>query len=184
MDNAGVIELFNSKKKQDNQYEYQQRYRNRLRQEAVKDAVKNHTSQLLLDKQKFDNLVNRSQQTLYEIKSVFPFDFFPNTLTIDIDKITVKFKQFFSSVEIRSINISNISQVYVDSGPLFATMYVADQVIVDESSRMRIPYLKKDEAMKARRIIQGLIIAKKSEIDLNNINDEDMLEKVEELGRM
>lgn len=183
MDNNGAIELFNSRRQQDSRSS-QQNARSRIRQEAVAEAVKTHTSKLLQDKQRFDNLVNRSAQALFEIKSVFPFDFFPNTLTVDIDKITVKFKQFFSSVEIRSINISNIAQVYVDSGPLFATMYVADQVIVDESSRMRIPYLRKDEAMKARRIIQGLIIAKKSEIDLNNIHDEDMIEKVEELGRM
>ena len=133
---------------------------------------------------KFEALVNRGSEVLFKLQSVFPFDLFPKTITIDPGKVTVKFQEFFSSGEIRSISIGSIGQIYVDTGPIFATLDIVDQVYVDESSRIKIAYLKKEEALRARRIIQGLIIARNEDIDIAKVHDGDLVRKLEQIGRM
>src|SRR3989344_3152212 len=147
---------------------------------AVKSIVKDEEKQ----KEKFEDLLNHGSRVLYKIKTVWPFDPFPNTITIDTEKVTVAFREFFWSAEIRSIHIKNIAQVYADAGPLFATLYIADQIIVDETSRIRMPYLRKGEAMRARRIIQGLLTSHKEGIDVTHIEDRDLVTKLEAIGRM
>lgn len=47
-----------------------------------------------------------------------------------------------------------------------------------------VKYLKKQEALKARRIIMGLIICHKEKVNLSKISKEELLDKVEEIGRI
>ncbi len=150
-------------------------------QEALKEVIKDQAKQ----RERFNSLVKRSSQTLYKIKTVFPYNFFPTTVSIDPQKVTLQIKNFFSSSEIRSIHIKNISHVFVDTGPFFATLVLIDQSILDDNvGKIQIPYLKKQEALKARRIIQGLIVAHKEEIDITKLSDDNVVRKLEEIGRM
>lgn len=149
--------------------------------EAIKDIIKEEAKQ----RQKFTQLIQQASTILFKIKTVFPFQVFPTTLTIDPQKITVKFKEFFSSDEIKSIPIKNISHIHVDCGPIFANMHIVDQGIMSDETIVEIPYLKKEEAMKARRIIQGLIIAHKQNVDILKLSDgEDLTRNLEQIGRM
>ena len=45
-----------------------------------------------------------------------------------------------------------------------------------------VRYLKKAEALKARRLIMGLIVIDKERIDLSGMDHEEMVRKVEEVG--
>ncbi len=149
--------------------------------QAEKEAIREEKVQ----NEKFDQLVSRGTKVLYKLKTVWPFDFFPNTVTIDSEKLTVKFREFYFSSEIRSVYLKDITQIYVDSGPLFATMIISDQfTMASNTTRIRIPYLKKNEAQKARRIVEGLIIAYKQHINIENLKDNNLVEKLEDLGRM
>lgn len=149
--------------------------------EALKDAIKEQAKH----EDKFNKLIARASKVLYKINTVFPFDFFPTIITIDPEKVTLKIKNFFNSSEIRSIHIKNISHIFVDTGPFFATLNIIDQsVLEDNVGKVQIPYIKKEEALRARRIIQGLIVANKEGVDLFKLTDNDLDKKLEEIGRM
>lgn len=152
----------------------------KVHSEAIKDAVKEEEIQ----KDKFNTLLSNGTRVLYKLNSVFPFAFFPDTLTVDCEKVTLKLVEFFFASEIRSIHIKNISHVYVDTSPFFATMTLLDQSVMSEKTAIAIPYLWKGQAMRARRIIQGLIVAHKEKIDVQKIHDNDLVNKLEEIGRM
>ncbi len=146
-------------------------FRNTASDKINKDVIE--------DSQRLDDLV-KGNRVLYKINSVFPFDFFPDKIIVDPIKINVVFKEFFSSERVHGIYIRNISDVYVDTGPFFATLKIIDQGIVENT--VIVNYLKKKEALKAREIIQGLIVANRHGIDVSAIDDTDLVNKLVSLG--
>lgn len=127
-----------------------------------------------------DLLVNSSQSPLLHTKSVFPFDFFPDQLSIEIAQINVVKKNFFFTHHIQSIPIKNVADVFLQTSLLFASLKIIDSSYIENS--VKIEYLKKDDACRARRIIQGLVVANKEGIDLNGIPTSSLIQKLEQLG--
>ncbi len=123
------------------------------------------------EKQKLHHLMNRSQTPLLEVTTVFPFDLFPDTIVIDATKVHIIDREFFFTEEIHSIPIKNIVDIYVDTGPFFATLRILPQLIF-QNQITQIPKLWKSDAMKARDVIQGLILATKENINVTNLPDE------------
>lgn len=150
------------------------------RTEAVVESVKEEEK----DRERFENLLDRGTRVLYKLKSVFPFAFFPDTISIDREKVTLKLTEFFFASEIRSLHIRNISHVIVDTGPFFATVTIMDRSLVSELTTVVIPFLWKGQALRARRIIQGLMIAHKERIDMEKIPERNLKKRLEDLGRM
>lgn len=146
------------------------------RREAVKDFVKERETQ----RHKFHELVQDVRTPLYKLSSVFPFDLFPNKIIIDVHKINVIFKEFFWSGRTLSIYIQNISDVLIDKSLFFATLKIVDKGYVE--NMVRVSYLWKKEADRARSIIQGLVIADKEGIDLTKIENKEIMMQVEKLG--
>lgn len=146
---------------------------------VIDDVIKSKEEKVAENKEKFESLV-RGSKVLYELRSVFPFDLFPDTVTIDSEKVNITFKDFFLSARLQSYYIKNISYVYVDTGPLFASLNIVDEGLVGQTGT--VSYLKKDEALCACRIIQGLIVTHKEDIDLSKIEDKNLVPKIEKLG--
>lgn len=132
-------------------------------------------------KKRMDNLIEGSDATLYTVKSVFPFDLFPDKLVLDINKVNLISKEFFWSERVHSVLIEDISDVYIDTSPFFSTLHVVDENFTE--NMISIQHLKKDEAARARRIIQGLVIARKQTLDLTHINPAELVPRLEELGK-
>jgi hypothetical protein len=132
-----------------------------------------NTSLVMSDTGNNEKLLNsltlESKSVLFQFKSTFPFDFFPDTITIDESKVNITSQDFFLCSHVRSILISNISDISIDTGVFFATISIID------SSNYRFPiietlrYVKKSDAIRARELIQGLILAKSKNISLSNI---------------
>lgn len=157
-----------------------QRYRNRIWDDGFEDAVQEEIKDLARNQRKFEGLVKNSEKILFKAKSVFPFTLFPDEMTIDPVKVNVISKEFFSAERIHCIYIKNILDVFLDVGPLFATLRIVDQSFTENT--VIVAFLKKSDAYKARRIIQGLIVAHQQEIDINGIMDDNLTEKLERLG--
>lgn len=147
----------------------------------VEEAIQEHLKEEEKQKQKFDQLVEKSRRILLKINSVFPFDFFPDEVTIDANQVMVINREFWGSERRHSIFIKNITDVFVDTGPFFATLKIVDRGYVENT--IVVKFLKREEAKRARRIIQGLVIACSQDIDLSKLDESDLLHKVELLGR-
>jgi hypothetical protein len=157
-----------------------QRYREEISREGFRDAVRERIKELARNKQKFEELVIKSEKILFRTKTIFPFDMFPDEITINPVKVSVVSKDFFRSIRIHCIYIKNILDVFLDSGPLFATLRIVDQSFTENT--VSIQHLKKSDALQARKIIQGLIVAHQQEIDVASIHDESLVKKLEILG--
>lgn len=131
--------------------------------------------------QDLDNLVRRANNVLFRAETVFPFDFFPDVLIVDQNKIDVITRNFFYSEQIYSILIRDIQAVHIEKSLFFSVLKV--EVTGFETNPPPIRYLKNEEALRARRIIMGLVAASKERIQMGTIPQGEVLHKVEAIGR-
>jgi hypothetical protein len=129
---------------------------------------------------KLELLTSEQNSLLYSITSVFPLDFFPTQLSIEKTKVNVIRNIFFASRQIQSMLIAEIASVEVDTTLFFATISIHNRL--PGSNPFVIKNLKRDEAMRARRIIQGLVVGISAQIEWSKIPTEELIKKVEELG--
>jgi hypothetical protein len=133
-----------------------------------------------INKDRFHNLVKASNSTLYKLASVFPFDFFTDEISIEITQINVIKRLFFATAHLQTIPIKNVADVFVQTSILFASLRIIDSSYIENS--IQVDNLKKSDAVIARRIIQGLVIANKEGIDLAKIPRSTLFSDIENLG--
>lgn len=127
-----------------------------------------------------NNLAKDENPVVMSLTTVFPFQLFPTMLTIEKTKVNVRDTIFFGASEIRSIMISDISSVETQSNLFFATIKIEKRMPPEPP--MVISFLKKEEALQARRIIQGLIVTNQNKVDVTKVSTEELKDKVEILG--
>lgn len=130
--------------------------------------------------EKLHELAKMSNEVLFKCKTVFPFDFFPDTLIIDKTKVNIIFKMFFWSETVHSILIKNIKDIQVDTNIFFAKMTIVPDMFFGEPTS--ISYMHKSCALEARRIIQGLMLCYKEGIDISDLDAGDIKNKIETAG--
>lgn len=151
------------------------------REEELKELAKKSIESA----KKLNTLLKCAKDPLIKIKTVFPFDFFPDELIVDMGKVSVAYHHFFSNTfdVYRSIPIEDIGDIYVSSAIIFATIEITDKNIAN--NKIKVGFLRVGDAIKARRIIEGLVTAKRQGIDLVSLSDMKNLSKeMEDLGRM
>lgn len=132
--------------------------------------------------QKLENLAGKADNVLLKVSTVFPFTFFVNDIIIDPYKVSVIFREFFWSEHIHSIMVKDILDVVVETSIFFATIKFVDQGYTENS--VNITYLKKDDALKVRKVVQGLVIAHRQAVDLSVLSPGHIKDKSEELGKI
>lgn len=147
-------------------------------EEIIKESIKEEIQHT----EKLNQLVTNSTTVIYKTKTIFPFVFFPNEIIVTLSDVSVVFGKFFTSREIRTVSISKIAEVIVTTGFMFAQLRIID--IEFSQLTMEIDYLDMNEALKAKRLIQGLLFATKEGVDLTKVHDDDLVGKIEELGRV
>lgn len=130
---------------------------------------------------KLDKLVYKSKSVILAIKSVWPFDFFPDEIVMDETKVSIIHRVFFFSNQIRSIEYKDILNVIVEHSIFFASLQIIDRYFQELPVVTR--YLKKDEAILAKRVIQGMIIVIKEGIDVHALSIGELLVRVEKVGK-
>lgn len=147
------------------------------KQEEVKLADKRKVQ----DRSIVAGLVRKSNRILLSISShKFPFDLFPDTANIEESRITLITRTFFFSSQIHSIDIKNISNVFINTAPFFAQLIIVSKTFAE--NEIKINNLWKKEAIFARRIIEGLRVFESKQIDTSNYKKEDLITKLKELS--
>lgn len=154
----------------------------KLKDEGVHEGIKDVSKEGEKQKERLDELVDKSTKVLYRAKSsAIPVDISPREVIVDLTKVNVVHNELFSSRRVHSIFIKDISDVFVDSTFMRATLIIVDEGFID--NKITVPNLKKEDAKHLRRIIQGLVVAIKNEVDLSVIDDDNLRDKIEELGK-
>lgn len=132
------------------------------------------------DSEKVEELLSKAARVLFKTSTVFPFDLFPDKLIIDEIKISIAYSRFFSSEQIYSVLIKDVSDVTVETTPFLATLKIIDNRYQDNPIILK--NLRRKSALRAHKIIQGLILGREQKIDFSKIEAPDLVKKIEALG--
>jgi hypothetical protein len=134
-----------------------------------------------LDKNLVEGLVKKSNRILATISTYgFPFNLFPDTINVEEGRITIIRRNFLFSSRVHSVDIKNISNIFINVAPFFAQLVIVSKTF--KENEIRIKYLRKEEAVFARRIIEGLRIFENKQIDTSNYTKKELVAKLEELS--
>lgn len=133
------------------------------------------------DKVLVAELVKKSNRILATIRTHrFPFDFFPDTLNVEEGRVTIINRSFFLSSQVHSVDIKDISNIFVNTAPFFAQLVIVSKTFT--RNEIKIKYLRIGEAVMVRRIIEGLRIFNNKQIDTSSYNKEELVAKLKQLS--
>ncbi|MEX0617082.1 MAG: hypothetical protein WD231_04735 [Candidatus Woykebacteria bacterium] len=92
---------------------------------------------------------------IHKVKSMFPFQLFPDELLIKKDKITLVNNVGPGMRRMRDLHLHDIAQVEADVGPLFGHLHVIPKLRTEEP--LLIDRISRKEALQTRKIIEDLI---------------------------
>jgi hypothetical protein len=127
-----------------------------------------------------ENLVKKSNRLLVSIRShAFPFDMFPDIITVEEGRITIVSRHFSSSVT-HSVDIKDISNMFINRSMFFLQLVIISNTFEDNEVRMR--NLRSKEAIFVRRIIEGLRLFVNKKIETAGYTKGELIAKLEELS--
>lgn len=127
------------------------------------------------------NEADKAENILIKARAIFPFDPFPDSITIDRQKLTIVRHRFLIDKETLSVQLSDIKNVQATLGPLFGSITVISQNFAKSTQSIR--YLHRKDVLAIQQIIQGFIVAKEEEVDMDDIDDETLKSLLSRLGR-
>jgi hypothetical protein len=131
------------------------------------------------------DMTTQSHEVLFKASSVFPFNLFPDTVTIDREKVTFANRFFFRVAKINSTPIQDIQTIEAEVGPFFGTVKMTSKYFITESmtNPRTLTYLWREDALKIQHLIQGYVITHERKMDCSELNKDDLVMMLEDLGR-
>ena len=130
--------------------------------------------------EKLIDITEKAQDCLFKATTVFPFKVFTDTIILDREKLTVISRTFFMAGKITSVPVSSVSAAEADLGPLFGSVHISSKFFVQ--NKYQVEKLTRKDAVDLVHLLQGFIIAQEKGIDLTDIEKEDLLVLLEDLG--
>jgi len=126
-----------------------------------------------------DRLVKKSNRRIISIDAFsFVPSLFKNTIEVEESRVIFIFKQPFT-FQSHSVDIADISNVFIESAILFATMQIVSRTFIQND--ITVGYLNKQKADKVQRIIEGLRTFARAKIDTSVYEIDELIQKLEEL---
>ncbi len=150
-----------------------------------KDMVRQEVTQVVDKNKAMDvtlvaGMVKRSNRILVTVSSHRLFDFFPDTMNVEEGRITIITRSFFLSSQVHSVDIKDISNIFINTAPFFAQLVIVSKTFA--KNEIRIKYLWKDEAIYVRRMVEGLRVFETKQIDTSVFTLTDLREKLSQLS--
>jgi len=123
---------------------------------------------------------DHAQDILIKAESTFPFVLFPDTITVSRMKVTITRRSFFKVADVISLQIDDVLNVEVDTGPFFGSLNIFTRVYGTEP--LRITFLSRKSAIDVKRILEGYVIARQRDIDTSEIEKSELVALLTQLG--
>lgn len=123
----------------------------------------------------------KAHDILLTATTVFPFVLFPDTITIDREKVTIANRYFFQVARITSSPIQDLQSVEANLGPFFGSVRMTSRFFF-KNIRV-VKFLWRDDAIKIQRLLQGYIIVRQKGIDCSDIEKEQLVTLLMDLGK-
>lgn len=141
------------------------------------DPDKQHTAKELVQ------AVGTSNDVLIRVQTVFPLTLFPDTITVDRSKITVTQRDFFKAGEVISIRFEDVLNVAAQVGPFFGSVIISTRFF-NPDKPYTVYKLRRADALRIKRIVQGYLIAKQQNIDCSALQTKELTSMLDELGKV
>lgn len=151
---------------------------------AIKKATKKfprRLSKIQTNEQKLRDATARSHEVLFKAQTVFPFNLFPDSVIVDREKLSIINRFFFRVAKITSVPIKDILSVEADVGPFFGSIYLTSRYFF--TNPHSINFLWRKDALELQKLLQGYIIASEQDINCFNINRNNLVGLLEDLGQ-
>lgn len=144
-------------------------------------SIKEPDNSELEDAEKLLDITSKAHDVLFSADTVFPFTLFPDTITLDREKLTIIQRSFFGVAKIVSSRIKDIQTIDLDVGPFFGSVKVSSRLF--SGNPKRLTYLWRSDAARIARLVRGYVIAAQEEINCSNIPKEELILLLEDLGK-
>jgi len=151
-----------------------------LQEEGKNEQTKNEATKEAEDRQTVSDLIKKSNRCIISISSLFPWDLFPNTIDVEESRVTFIFRQFLAS-QSHSVDIKDISNVFIESSPFFATLQIVSRTFVENN--ITVGHLDAKKALRVQMIIEGLRTFAEHDIDTSNYEVNELVAKIEEFHK-
>lgn len=148
-------------------------------EKGLEEAIKDRADKAEKNRQAVEDMVSNSNRILLRISSIFPWDIFPSTVILEETRLTIIHRQLFSS-QVHSIDIKNISNIFIDTGILSAQLTIVSATFAQ--NQIIIKRLWKNDAILMRRIIEGLRMFVEKEVDTTSYKVEELRDKLKALS--
>lgn len=122
----------------------------------------------------------RSHRVLFRARTVFPFEIFPGEVIITENDVHIVTNLFINSSDHTAIPISSINTCSCSTSMVFGSIGI--ELLGDQKVRHKIEHLWRDDAIFAVRIINGLRVCLRKNIDLSIYDTEYIRKQVALLG--
>lgn len=155
--------------------------------EGREEAIRTHAKEKEANRQRFETITARQDIELLRAHSVFPFTLFTDTLVIDTTKVTLAKKQLFATEYVTTIPLKDLSDVNVQTVLFLGTLMLrympqSNTPGMNEPVNVRIPNLTRKDAVNAKNILKGALVAKAEEIDIAKLSPEEIKEVLHKFG--
>lgn len=152
-----------------------------LRVPQLKKTISLPVPHLERGEERLLDATNKGHEILIKTNTVFPFNLFPDTITVDREKLTIANRFFFRVAKITSVPVRDILSVEADVGPFFGSVHLTSRYFF--TNPQTISFLWRGDAIKIQRLLQGYIIAHERNIDCSAIDKEQLVTLLNDLGR-
>lgn len=141
------------------------------------------SSEGIIDKgtERLFDVAIKAHEVLFSADTVFPFTLFPDTVTLDREKITIAKRFFFRAAKVTSSRIKDIQGVELVVGPFFGSVKISSRFFEDDHTT--VTFLSRRNAIKLAKLIRGGVIAAQEEIDTRKVPKRDLVLLLEDLGK-
>jgi len=147
-------------------------------QQAAAKAV---VAEKIIDKKVVASLVAKSNRILSSIRTHhFPFDFFPDVINVEETRVNIVVRNFFFSSRVHSVDIKDISNVFISLTPFFAQLIIVSKTFAQ--NQVKVSGLWKEDAIYSRRIIEGLRQFAAQQIDTSIFTTAELIDKLQKLS--
>jgi len=138
------------------------------------------TSRVARQNKRLASLTEMGHDILFKANTVFPFTLFPDSVILDREKVTFVTRYFFGVAKITGIPIRDLLSVEADIGPFFGSVHTASRFFI--TTPFSIRWLRRKDAIKLRRLLQGYIISNEQDIDCAKIEKDKLIAMLNDLG--
>jgi hypothetical protein len=125
--------------------------------------------------------VGGAHEVLLTATTVFPFTLFPDTVTIDRSNLTITHRVFYKLAVIITLKVEDILNVTPNIGPFFGSLRITT-VFVDNKSPYTVNYLRREDALRIHRILQGYKVARQQRVDTTALSRDELVKLLDKLA--